>query len=460
MTTTQPAGSPGPEAAEASSLSPLRTQRNYRIWWLADTSALLAGGIYGFILPLILLATTQSPVLAGALAALGVAARASLTLAGGAMADRSDRAGMMLINGLCAAAMTGALALGTSTQSLSATALCIAHILMELRGGYFGSTTNAALKDLVHPKQLGRALAANQGRDSVLLLGASPLGGLLFGLGGGIALLAVGVLNLLAGLAGFALRRPLRAAAEETRKRREDPGSTGETVAHGIVAGMRWCLARPRLRAILLVIMVVNIGVNGLMTALIYGLQQRGETAWVIGLASTFMGVGMLIGSVAATAAIDKLRTGLLACVCLTILGIAMLLIGFNTNLLWMGIMLLVSFLSVPALNAAIGGYFMAIIPPEMAGRANSLIMFMALAAGPLAPLAAGVGLEWLGMGPTLIFFGAFVMLSALVAWLSPRIRNIPHPENWIQEAAIEMPVPEDPAGSDPVSKYGKEKLK
>lgn len=436
MNTTQPTGSPASRTNSVTQLPALRAQRNYRIWWLADSSALLAGSIYGFVLPLILLATTNSPVLAGSLAALGLASRASVTLAGGAMADRSDRARMILIGGLCGALFTTALALGSNTGSLSATVLCVAHILMELRGGYFGSTTNAALKDIVHPKQLGRALAANQGRDSVLMLSSAPLGGLLLGLGGGVALLAVSALNLVSSFTGFALRRPLRAAEETTQKRRDDPSSSGQTVDHGILAGMRWCFSRPRLRALLLLIMAVNIGVNGLMTTLIYGLQQRGEDAWVIGLVSTFMGAGMLIGSLVATSLIDKFRTGLLACTCLSVLGGAMVLIGLNTHLFWMGAMLLISFLSVPALNAAIGGYFMAIVPQEMAGRANSLITFMALAAMPLAPLVTGFGLEWFGMGPTLMLFGSLVVLATLSAWLSPQVRGIPHPDQWLEEPA------------------------
>ncbi|WP_347037251.1 MFS transporter [Glutamicibacter halophytocola] len=165
---------------------------------------LLSGGIYGFIFPLMLLAATGSPVLAGSLAALGMAARASVILAGGAMADRTDKARMIVIGSLCGAAVTAALALGIGSGSLPVPLLCLAHVLMELRGGYFGSTTNAALKDLVHPKQLGRAMAANQGRDSVLMLGSAPLGGVLLGLGGGIALLAVAVLNLIAAASGFA----------------------------------------------------------------------------------------------------------------------------------------------------------------------------------------------------------------------------------------------------------------
>lgn len=56
---------------------------------------------------------------------------------------------------------------------------------------------------------------------------------------------------------------------------------------------MRWCFARPQLRSLLILITVINIGTNGLNTTLIYGLQQRGEAPWVIGLVSTFMGLGM-----------------------------------------------------------------------------------------------------------------------------------------------------------------------
>ncbi|MFJ5106723.1 MULTISPECIES: MFS transporter [unclassified Glutamicibacter] len=432
MTSIQANDPSGTTAIITEPLPPLRVQRNYRMWLLADSTALLSGSIYGFIFPLILLSATGSPVLAGTLAAVGMAARASVNLAGGAMADRTDKARMILIGSFAGAAITAAMALGSSVGSLPVASLCLAHILMELRGGYFGSTTNAALKDLVHPKQLGRAMAANQGRDSVLMLGSAPLGGVLLGLGGGIALLIVSVLNLIAAASGFALRRPLRAAKLSGQDSNGTSNDSEEEVAHGILAGMHWCFSRPQLRALLILITVVNIGVNGLMTTLIYGLQQRSEEPWVIGLTSTFMGVGMLLGSLVATKLIDKFRSGLLTCTCLTILGVAMLLIGFNTNLLWMGTMLMISFLSVPALNAAVGGYFMASIPKQMSGRANSLITFMALAALPLSPLLTGFGLESVGMGPTLIFFGAFVSLAAVLAWLSPQVRRIPRPEHWM----------------------------
>ena len=337
--------------------------------------------------------------------------------------------------GICGAALTSALAVASISGSLSIAVLCVAHVLMELRGGYFGTVTNAALKDVVHTKQLGRAMAANQGRDSVLMLGAAPLGGLLLGLGAAFALFAVSFLQLLAAASGFALRGPLRAAEANSNPVENSPAGSAP-VSPGIAAGMRWCFARPQLRSLLILITVINIGTNGLNTTLIYGLQQRGETPWVIGLVSTFMGLGMFAGSLFAGRLIEKFRTGVLACSCLSVLGGAMLLMGFNTNLIWLGAMLLIAYLSVPALNASVGGYFMAVVPREMAGRANSLILFMALSALPLAPFLTGLGLQWLGMGPTLLFFSSLVIVATVAAWCSRHVRGIPHPDHWTSEPA------------------------
>lgn len=404
----------------------LSRQRAYRIWWLADTSALLAGNIYQFILPLLLLAATGSPAQAGLLAALGLLARASLTLTGGAMADRADRSRLIVLGGLCGAFISGALALAAFSGSLSAAVLCIGHILMELRGGFFGSVTNAALKDVVHPTQLGKAMAANQGRDSAISLGAAPLGGALLGLGAGAALLLVSLMQVASSIAGRLLSAPMKQAMRVHRA----PENL-EPLARGAIAGLKWCLTRPQLRSLLILIVIVNLGTNGMVTTLIYGLQQRGEPAWLIGLISTTMGVGMLLGSLLAAKLIDSVPTGSLTCICLTTLGAGIILMGLGDSLWWMGSMLALAFFSVPALNAGAGGFFMAVIPQQMAGRASALITFMALLALPLSPLLAGLGIQAFGMGPTLIFFGSLVILSAIFAWLDPLVRKIPGTDQW-----------------------------
>ncbi|WP_396276691.1 MFS transporter [Glutamicibacter creatinolyticus] len=407
-------------------LPPLRRQGPYRHWWAADTSALLAGSVYQFVIPLLLLAVTGSPAQAGLLAALGMAARVGLTLWGGSLADRMNRATLIVLGGLTGAGLTAALGLLAAGESLGVAALCLGHIVLELRGGLFGTATNAALKDVVHPLQLGRAMAANQGRDAALSLGGAPLGGLLLGLGAGPALGFVAVFQLLSAGFGRLIAPSVKAAEEHAAA---DPAQAPST--QGVLGGLRWCFARPQLRIMLWLIVAVNLGTNGSVTTLVYGLRDRGQSPVSIGLVSACMGVGLLLGSVFATWLIDRVPTGWLSCLSLSALGLFLALISAHAGLWWIGGMLAAAFVGVPALNAAVGGYFMAIAPRDMAGRANAVMLFMALLAMPLGPLLAGAGVQLAGMAPTIRFFAAIVLLAALGAWLSPHIRSIPGPEHW-----------------------------
>ena len=408
-------------------LPALRHQRPYRLWWISDTSALLAGSIYQFAVPLLLLAATGSPAQAGALAALGTAARIGLVLTGGSLADRTSRSRLIMLGGLIGAALTGTLALIAWIGTLGAAVLCAAHILLELRGGLFGTATDAALKDVVPPRQLGRAMAANQGRDAALSLGGAPLGGLLLGLGAAPALLFVACFQLLTALFGRLLGPALARAEERAAGQGHQPS------ARGILFGLRWCFARPQLRMMLWVLVAVNLGTNGVVTTLVYGLRYRGESTVVIGLVTACLGVGLLLGSLLATWLIDRIATGVLACLALSTLSLCLLLLAVDGRLWWLGTLLAAAFLSVPALNAAVGGYFMALVPRDMAGRANSVIMFMALLAMPLAPVLAGAGVELVGMPRTLVFFSLLTVLATLASWSSRRIRTIPGPEHWQQ---------------------------
>ena len=418
-------------SAQALQLPALRHQRDYRNWWCADTSALLAGSIYSFAIPLLLLALTGSPAQAGLLAAVGSTARIGLTLSGGSLADRANRSRLMVLGGTLGAVLTGTLALISWIGTLGAAVLCIGHVLLELRGGLFSSATDAALKDVVHSKQLGRAMAANQGRDAVLSLGGAPLGGLLLGLGAAPTLAFVAIFQLLSAIFGRTLA-PVMARAERTAA--ADPQH--QPSAQGILSGLRWCFSRPQLRMILWVMVAVNLGVNGVVTTLVYGLRYRGESTFSIGLVSACMGVGLLLGSLAATWLIDRVATGILACLGLSTLSLSMLLLAVNGELWWLGLMLAAAFASVPALNAAVGGYFMAIVPRDMVGRANSVMMFMAMVAMPVGLVVAGAGVELAGMAPTLVFFALLTTLATLAGWTSRQIRSIPGPALWSESTA------------------------
>ena len=431
----------------------LHRQAAYLNWRGADPSALLAGSVYQFAIPLLLLAVTGSPAQAGLLASLGLAARTALTLSGGSLADRSNRSTLIVLGGLLGMALTGTLALLAWTASLGVAVLCVGHLLLELRGGLFGTATNAALKDVVHPRQLGRAMAANEGRDAALTLGAAPLGGLLLGLGAAAALGFVALCQLASAFFGRRIAPAVKAAEETTGA---DPSTIPSS--RGVLSGIRWCFARPQLRIMLWLIVAVNLGTNGAFTALVYGLRQRGETPVSIGLVSTGMGIGLLVGAVFATWLIDRIPTGLLSCLSLSTLSVFLVLMALHGSLWWIGAMLAVAFIGVPALNAAVGGYFMAIAPRDMAGRANAVLLFMAMLALPLGPLLAGIGVQTAGMAPTLLAFAVITLLATLAAWSSRHIRSIPGPELW-QQSAENLPAQRSASAAAKRPRMGHEAL-
>jgi hypothetical protein len=89
-----------------------------------------------------------------------------------------------------------------------------------------------------------------------------------------------------------------------------------------------------------------------------------------------------------------------------------------------------------PAGNAGIGAYKMAITPPEIVGRVQSVNGFASWSTMPLAPVAAGVLLSTLGGQATMAALAALVALVALIPTLSRSVRSVPRPAEWLTTTA------------------------
>lgn len=151
----------------------------YFTWLISDTAKGLASALFGFAIPLIALFVTNDPAQAGIISAVGMTIRTVTTVFGGVLADRHNRITMMIIGsatGVVLAAVFTALALG---DALTFASLLIIEIVLAARTGFFDIAGESALKEIVPSDAMGRAQAANQGRDAVLQLAGGPLGGVL-----------------------------------------------------------------------------------------------------------------------------------------------------------------------------------------------------------------------------------------------------------------------------------------
>ncbi|AXH96308.1 MFS transporter [Ornithinimicrobium avium] len=417
MSTTTTA-SPAP-AASAVPL-PLRRSRTYWVWLVGDTGQALGSSIQFFLVPLIVVLVTGSTAAAGTIAALGLGGRIATTLVGGVLADRHDLRRMMVLSGVMAAVVMVAMLVATRLE-LGIVVLAALNLLAGVRAGLLGGASDAALKQVVRPDLLPAASAANQARDAAVSMGAPPLGGVLLGIGAVPALAATAAAYLVSAVGALALRGDFRPAPVA------DPGPVRAEVS----AGLRWLWARPELRRIMAVALLLNLGLNAAIATLLYHLATTGEDPARIGLVSTALGLGMLLGATVAGPLVQRLPSGLVATVGLSMAGLSMLALPFVPGFWPTLAVLTVSVLGAPAANAAVFSYLMHQTPRSVVGRVLSAVELVGAGATPLAPVLAGWGLATLGLRPTLLVCAVICLLAVVAVASSRALRTLPRPDAW-----------------------------
>lgn len=443
---------------------PHRLWRNtrYLTWLVSDTSKGLAGALFAFAIPLLALIVTNDPAQAGIIGGVGMAARLLTTLAGGVLADRHRRIALMLLGSLIGIVLAGGFTLLALGDALTFGSLLVVDVLLAARSGLFDVAGESAIKEIVPDDAMGRAQAANQGRDAALQLAGGPLGGLLLGVGGWLVGVVMTLCHVIAALTAWMLGRQARRAGvvdagenpDHLRAARrvepEHAADTADGLGFGtsttppaakpnawkeLREGFGWLLSRPDLGGVLLITTVINLGFNATITTIIYALQQEGHSELLIGTLSASIGAVMLAGAVVAPLLIPRIKAGILAIAGLSVISAGAIVLAMVTDPLIIAVVLGVSVLLVPALNAGMMGYFMVATPSHLLGRANSAAGVLGMGAMPLAPLIAGFGLAWIGREWTILVCAALCLVAVAMALGNRALRALPVESRWAEHA-------------------------
>lgn len=415
----------------------LYMNRNY-LWWLAtDTSTAFGTAVHSFSVPLLALYVTGSPTQAGLIAAMGQLGRVLTTIPGGVIADRHNRRTLMVVGGAAGLVIGSALTAFQLAGLLGFWLLTVLNLLMNMRNGFFGSVSNAALKQVVSAAQVGPAMAANQGRDAVIALSGGPVGGILMAVGRAVPFAATVLSHAVGVLAALMIRVDLRPGGPS-------PAAAGPAPARGpvrsfvddAVLGVKWLMGRTELRGIIILSTILNLGINSALTAVIFGLQQRGESPAAIGLVSAGIGVGMLLGSFVAGPLVKRVGAGTIVIAGLVVMTAALLVLPFVTALPAVVAVQCLAIFSAPAVNAALLGYFMVAVPTELLGRATSALDLVSMGAMPLSPLVAGFGYALLGWTGILLACAGVCAVTTALAWANRGLRALPASDHWAAHAA------------------------
>lgn len=402
---------------------PLLRQRRYLLWLAGDSAQELGVGLGSFAMPLIAVALTGDAATAGTIAGVqGVGAVVGL-LPGGVLADRHDRRllrAWSAVIGLALSLLLIGLLLG---GLLTPVLLALIGFAMQLRSSVLRPASEALLRTIVAKRQVATAVAANQGRDAAITIGVGPLGGVLFSIGPAVPFVgeAIAWLVLLATNATL---------GGDHRPVRED--ATPSSVRAELVEGLRFCWSARLLRHGCVAFMLVNLAFNGVIMTLILWLTLTGHSPVVIGRLSLVVGIGALIGALAAGVLISRVPTGTLIALALGSAAAALGVIATSPDRLPVVLTALgLAMLVIPSLNAALAGVIIHVVPNQILGRVESVISFLAIALMPFAPALAGWGIELVGVRTTIALFAVVAALGLLVVLVSRPLRSLPRSADW-----------------------------
>jgi MFS family permease len=366
-------------------------------------------------MPLLVLVLTGSPFQAGAVGSVRLAAFVLFALPGGALADRWDRRRAMLGAEAVRAAAVGLIAWATWAGWASLPWL-VAFVVLDAAGmAVIGPAHTAALRHIVPRSQLGIASAREETRGYAAELAGPPLGGALFGVAFWAPFLA-DALSYVASIVAIArIRTPLR-----------DRQNSTPTHEASVRTALEFTWRQPFLRIVLVLAPITNVAFTGVLFVLIVVLRQRGLAPAGIGAVQTAVMAGGLLGALAAPWLLARLRPASMIISSSWLAVILTTALALLPGTYALAIPLLLLMLFAPAENATFFSYQVTLTPDHLQGRVQGLTGMLSQVASPLGPLLGGVLVEHGGGGRAFLIFAALLAVAAILATVSPAVRNTP----------------------------------
>lgn len=430
------------EDATRAPLPALHNNVDYLKWFISDVASDAGNAIRAFAMPLIALAITGSLSLAGAIGGVSMVSSLLMYLPGGVVADRVDRKKLLVVgHALGVIIWTTAIA-AYLTGSLNTPALFALAALAGLRGGFFGSVSIPALRQLVPGEQLPKALAANQARDGAIQMTSGPLGGFLVALSIWAPFAAQAIGHAVAWLFSRTIKadlRPRRAASKpsDSSSSADDTDETKAVerlrVLDQLAAGFTWLKNHRTVTTLTVLAALLSLASVGVLQTIVLDLAARGENEARIGLVSTALTVGMIAGSFIAGQVTSRVPTGRLAISSLIFSALALTpLLVTDSFYATLGFVA-VSAIGIALFNSSASGWSIAQLPEDQTGSIGAAAGLINAGLLPLAPLIAGVGLEAFGYAPTLAAFLILNILAAISTATLREFRALGKPAEWAE---------------------------
>ncbi|WHT21652.1 MFS transporter [Crossiella sp. CA-258035] len=403
---------------------PLSRNRNYQLLWVSQASAELGVNITTIAFPLLVLALTGSPSAASLVLVTMSAARLVVGLPAGALADRWNRKAVMVLCEAAQAVAAGSLVLALWWDVATVPHMVAVAAVIGVAAALFEPAEEATLPNLVPAEQLGTAVSINAARGYLAQLLGTAAGGFLFAVGRVVPFLVDLISHTVAFLGLLFLRIP-------KQERKSAPvGQLGSE----IVTGVRWVWQQRPLRTMALCAVLLNLFFTAFYLVVIILAQTRNVPAGEIGVMASLLGVGGLLGALAAPLLHRLISPAV------SIIGVFWVLTLLTPLTIWidsgylMGLLFAGMAFTLPAANTTISTYQLLLTPDELRGRLGGVMGVATGVAGTAGPALGGVLMELLPATTAVLVCTGGIALTALLVTLSPTLRNFPRPTVPVEE--------------------------
>ena len=341
------------------------------------------------------------------------------------LGDRYDRRLVMVSSDLARAALIGAAALSVFADAPAVVVYAIAG-LVGVAATAFRPAEAALIPSLARtPEELTAANVAASTIESVGIFGGPALGGLLLAASGpGLVFLVTAGTLLWSAFLVAGIRPAAEAEKEEERE--------AVSVVDELLAGFR-TIARERRLRLLVALFSAQTFVDGMLNVLIVvialKLLDTGKSG--VGFLNSAVGVGGLLGALAAAALVGRGRQAADFGLGIFIWGVPIALVAVWPNQAFVLVLLAVVGIGNTIVDVSGMTLLQRAAPDDVLARVFGVLESLLLLTVGLGALVAPVLLNWLGTRGALIVAGSLLPLVVIPAW--PRLNAI--------DKAAEVPV-------------------
>ena len=411
--------------------------------WAGQLVSLIGTNLTGFGLSIYVFQETGSVTQLATVMLASQLPQILITPFAGALVDRWDRRKAMILADAGAGVGTIVLVVLYATDSLALWNIAIAVAISGLFQAFQWPAYSAAMAVLVPKEQFGRASGLVQMAEAIGQLGGPILAGFAIAFSGIGVVFAIDVVTFSVAIVTLLV---VRFPKPET----SDAGTEGEgSLWHETKYGFKYLAARHGLLALLLYFAVINVAFGFVGPLFIpLGLSLTSEAG--LGTAFTVASLGMLIGSIIASAWGGPKKRVLGLVVGGAFLGIVFAAVGVKASVFWITGVMFVGMLWIPTLNATSQAIWLVKVEADLQGRVSAVRRFIAQGAVPIAyvlvgplsdrvfepimaddgALAGSVG-EIIGTGSGrgyglfFISIGLFVVIASVAAWTYSPLRHL-----------------------------------